>query len=103
MNYIHTIDALHNNKFNEMLLQCINNDYESLYNVYDIKLYENKDDITRRVNKFIHTITKNKENKNKTILFVTHMSVVNTCKSYYNKTDLEEPYPMGHLELLYEK
>ena len=57
-NYIHFVEDLRKNKYQKMLLDCINEEYESELNVYDIKYPENYPDLYNRVHKFIFNLKK---------------------------------------------
>ena len=92
LNYLHTIYDLNKNEYQNLLLKCINYNYESDLNIYDINFPESSKDLYKRVQKFLLKI-KNK-NKNKKILFVTHMSTINAVKS----TNLDDNFKMGHIE-----
>ena len=76
----------------------INTEYESFLNVYNINFPEIEENILSRVYNFIHKLESDKKLKNKTILFVTHMSTINAIKSYITPTDLEADFHMGKME-----
>ena len=62
----------------------------SVTHLYEIKMDE---DIAYRINRFTSYLKDKYSNRNKTILIVTHMSIVNAIQ----KKDLETYYPMGCL------
>lgn len=97
-NYIHRIMDLNKSTYHKLMTTCINTGYESMLNVYDIKYPEVESDLLTRVHKFVYKLINDKELKNKTILFVTHMSTINATKSYFNPTDLETKFSIGKIE-----
>jgi broad specificity phosphatase PhoE len=100
-NYIHRISDLNKNAYQELMTKCINHNYKSLLNVYDINLPEVEENLFHRVNKFMFSLESDKTLQNKKILFVTHMSTVNAVKSYFTPTYLETPFQMGYIEQVY--
>ena len=97
-NYIHRPMDLNKNPYQKLMTTCINNNYQSFLNVYNIKYLETEKNFMNRVHNFICKISRDKTLKNKTILCVTHMSTVNAIKSYIKPIDLEAEYPMGTIE-----
>jgi len=97
-NYIHRPMDLNKSAYQELMTTRINTEYESFLNVYNINFPEIEENILSRVHNFIHKLESDKKLKNKTILFVTHMSTINAIKSYITPTDLEADFHMGKME-----
>ena len=97
-NYIHRIMDLNKNSYQQLMSTCINKEYESFLDVYNINFPENEDQLLYRAHKFIHKISNDNALKNKTILLVTHMSTINAIKSFYNPVPIEEIFEMGNIE-----
>ena len=72
-----------------------NIDYNSYYECKQINYPESKKNLERRVDDFINNI---KNNKNKNILLVSHMSPINILTKEY----LNSNYPQGGLSLIYD-
>jgi len=97
-NYIHRPIDLNKNVYQKLMTTCIDTTYESFMDVYNINFPEIEGKLLHRVHKFIYKITHDKKLDNKTILLVTHMSVVNAVKSYVKPTNLEAQFEMGQIE-----
>lgn len=99
-------EFLHENEFCNEDIKSINNDmygyeyfnnnYESFYDINNLKYPESRLSLENRVNNFFAHLKK--ENITKNILLVTHMSPVNVV---INK-DKRFPYPQGGLSLIYK-
>ncbi len=87
----------------ENLVSIINKNYSSLYKIKDFNyiLLEMEYDLESRVKFFFNKIIKNKKNKNKTILIVSHKGVINMIKKLYFKKNyyLNNEFPKGRFEV----
>lgn len=94
-NYMHHVTELNHDVFKDII-----DNYEPIIQPEDLKCKENEEDLKKRVYHFIE-ILKERHNENDTVLIVSHMSVLNMIKRYYdNKTTLESYFPMGSLTIL---
>lgn len=83
---------------NANLINIINNNYSSIINIDDFNILENEINLENRIIKLFNYILS--EYKNKTILIISHMAVINKIKDLYiKKTELNELFSMGHYEI----
>ena len=93
-NWYYTIDNIEDND----LKSIININYDSVVNKSDFNILESEVDIEIRIRKFFNYLFATFPNKN--ILIVSHRGVINKIKDIYiKKTDMEDEFPMGHLEV----
>ena len=100
-------ESLHNDKdfknireLNDNLygFKYFNKNYTSLINKDDLQMGETYNDIKERANKFINYLIQN-NNKNKNILVVCHLSVINAILN----RDERAKFEMGKLILFYQE
>ena len=98
-NKIYNISDIEDNN----LLSIINNKYKSKFKIddYDYILLELEYNLEERVKKFFNKLIKNKNNKNKCILIVSHRGVINMIKKlYFNKrNNISNDFPTGSYEI----
>lgn len=96
-NWFYTYNQIHDRD----LESIVNINYKSIVEKNDFSILENEKNLEVRIQKFMNYLLTHKKYKNKTILFVTHKAVINKIKDLYiKKTDLENNFPMGHLEII---
>ena len=92
------------------LLSIINNKYKSVVGKDDFTVLENEDTLGKRIikffdyikDKYINNMDENtsENTKEKTIIMITHKGVINKIKDLYvKKTDMDDEFPMGHIEI----
>ncbi len=97
-NYRHWITEYEKSNF-RYLKEIINNNYESKVYVSNILFPETNRDIQNRVFPFIYNLCKKYKNTDKTILIVTHMTICNYIKKFFDKNvDINKKFPMGFFE-----
>ena len=89
----------HNKKYN--LSEIINTNYRNSLLISNIYPQESNDRIIDRVHTFINGLISNKNNKNKTILIVTHQCICNAIKKYFDiNVEINNNFPMGTFEII---
>ena len=80
------------------LQSIINKNYYSIVDKNDFSILEDDNDLTKRLTKFFNFLKQNYDNK--TVLIVSHKGVINKIKDLYvKKTDMDDEFPMGHIEI----
>jgi broad specificity phosphatase PhoE len=80
----------------------INKDYQSIIKKNNFTILENEDNLAKRIVLFMDYLKENYHNK--TVLFVTHKGVINKIKDLYlRKTDMDNHFDMGSIEIIYFK
>ena len=93
-NFKHDVSELNKNEYIDII-----NTYTSYISLNELVYPEDEIKIKKRIFNFINKLKK--IHKDKTVLLVSHMSVLNMCKKYYdNKTELEDELKMGSLTIL---
>jgi broad specificity phosphatase PhoE len=93
-NWYHDISDIEDND----LVEIINPDYKSIIQKSDFQILENEIQLENRIRPFFDYLLKTYPNK--TILLVSHKGVINKIKDMYvEKTDLNNDYEMGELEV----
>ena len=88
----------HNKKY-PYLAEIINKNYRNSLLIYSIIPQEGNKRIIARVHKFIKKLIS--ENKNNTILLVTHQCICNAVKKYFDDSvKLNDDFPMGSYECI---
>lgn len=83
------------------LKNIINKKYKSKVKENSIVVLENEETLSNRITIFFNYLKKNKKYKNKTILIVSHMAIINKIKDLYlKKTSLNDLFEMGNIEIL---
>ena len=79
----------------------INDDYESLIDVNNIKFREDTTNLLNRTLDFIKEIINRHSKLKDTVLIVTHMAVINTIKFIFDeKTDINDEFSVGNIEIV---
>ena len=96
-NQIYDISDIKDDK----LLSIINDKYESEFKTedYDYILLEFKYHLEERVKKFFNQLIRNKKNKNKCILIVSHKGVMNAIKEIYFNNGSHSEFHTGKIEI----
>lgn len=85
------------------LLSIINKKYNSVFKInnFNYILLEFEDSLEERIKLFMDNLIKNKKNKNKTILFVSHKGVINMIKKIYFKKNhsMDSKFNRGKYEI----
>jgi broad specificity phosphatase PhoE len=105
-NYRNSINDLH--VVWKYIYDIINFNYRSYFNVSNIKINPHHVDITNRVNPFIYSLLKKNKNRlrerkksEKVILLVTHKSICNAIKKYFDKSvNISDDFDMGAFEII---
>ena len=99
-NWKHTHLDHANNKFSNI----INNSYQSLTKIDDIKFRESDEDLINRVYLFINDLYKTYGCKNVNVLIVTHKPVINMIKYIVDgRTKIDTDVPISEIEIIWLK